>query len=59
MASQLLGGLVTGLQRHDQLELVSLLGARWRWCTAPYCYFDAVPQYRPLSCYLGNFYPPK
>ena len=53
MASQLLGGLVTGLQRRDQLELVSSLGARWRWCTAPYCY----PQYRPLS--LGNSYPPK
>ena len=30
MAIWLLGGSVTGLQRRVQLELVSLLGARWR-----------------------------
>ena len=50
MASWLLGGSVTGLQRRVQLELVSSLGARWRQCTAPYYYFDAVLQCHPYSC---------
>ena len=43
MANWLLGGLVTSLQCHIQLGLVSSLGARWRWCTAPYFNWCSPP----------------